>query len=193
MSCWPRAPARRAPSGTSARASPRSPSTRAGRPSRRPATRSTTRVTNPGRVSFPADRVEVSDPACDHAPELVDTSDGSGPDATPESLDHADVGPLLHPRAARQPRWLADLWAVGLRDERLLGAVRVAGRGRDRDPRHESAIAHPRPPVARLHPRPEPGGPPARPAHARRHARPHHRVSRSALDAVRAWVLDSYA
>src|SRR3954453_16945635 len=103
MSRWPRAPARRAPSGTSARASPRSPSTRAGRPSRRPATRSTTRVTNPGRLSFPADRVEVSDPACDHAPELVDASDGSGPDATPESLDHGDVWTYRCSRTTDEP------------------------------------------------------------------------------------------
>jgi hypothetical protein len=63
----------------------------------------TLRVTNPGRVSFPADRVEVSDPACDHAPELVDTSDGSGPDATPESLDHGDVWTYRCSRTTDEP------------------------------------------------------------------------------------------
>jgi hypothetical protein len=44
-------------------------------------------VTNPGGVAFPADQVEVTDPACDDSPELV----GKGDDATPETLDHGDT------------------------------------------------------------------------------------------------------
>jgi hypothetical protein len=63
----------------------------------------TLRVTNPGRVSFPADRVKVSDPACDHPPELVDTSDGSGPDGTPKSLDPGDLWTYSCSRKTDEP------------------------------------------------------------------------------------------
>ena len=48
-------------------------------------------VSNPGSVSFPAGDVRVSDPACDDAPERTATSDGSGADDTPGSLDPGDV------------------------------------------------------------------------------------------------------
>ena len=43
-----------------------------------------------------------------------------------------------------------DLRAVGVRHQRLFGAVGLAGRRRGRDPRHEPAGADPGPPVARL-------------------------------------------
>jgi uncharacterized repeat protein (TIGR01451 family) len=44
-------------------------------------------VTNPGSIAFPADQVEVTDPACDDPPELV----GKGDDATPGTLDPGDA------------------------------------------------------------------------------------------------------
>src|SRR4051794_9549128 len=51
----------------------------------------TLRVTNPGNIPFPSDQVHVGDAACDAPPELVDKSDESGPDGSPDSLDHGDT------------------------------------------------------------------------------------------------------
>jgi uncharacterized repeat protein (TIGR01451 family) len=56
----------------------------------------TLEVTNPGRVSFAADDVDVTDSRCDDAPDLVDQQqlDQSGelvPDGTPDTLDQDDV------------------------------------------------------------------------------------------------------
>lgn len=44
-------------------------------------------VSNPGQVPIPADTIDVSDPACDSAPTLVEKREGSGPDTTPGTLD----------------------------------------------------------------------------------------------------------
>ena len=67
--------------------------------------------------------------------------------------------------------------AVGVRHERVLEPLRLAGRRRRRDPRHQPAGPHPRAAVARLRPRAQRQDPPARQAHADRHAREHHQLT----------------
>jgi uncharacterized repeat protein (TIGR01451 family) len=44
-------------------------------------------VSNPGELPIPAATIQVTDPACDSAPELVAKRSGSGPDSTPDTLD----------------------------------------------------------------------------------------------------------
>jgi hypothetical protein len=48
-------------------------------------------VTNAGDVAFPAAGVEVSDPDCDDAPELVEKQDTTGADGSPDTLDPGDT------------------------------------------------------------------------------------------------------
>ena len=61
--------------------------------------------------------------------------------------------PLLDPRAAAQPRRQRRVRPARLRHRRVLAPVGVAGRRRDRHPRHQRAGPDPRAPVARLRPR----------------------------------------
>jgi hypothetical protein len=48
-------------------------------------------VTNHGDVPFPAAGVEVTDPDCDGAPQLVEKQDASGADGSPDTLDPGDT------------------------------------------------------------------------------------------------------
>jgi uncharacterized repeat protein (TIGR01451 family) len=49
------------------------------------------RVTNPGTVPIPKHQIEVTDAVCDHDPVRTDTTDGSGGDDTPDTLDPPDT------------------------------------------------------------------------------------------------------
>ena len=51
----------------------------------------TLRVTNPGTIPIPENQVEVTDPVCDDDPVRTDTTDGSGADDTPDTLDPPDT------------------------------------------------------------------------------------------------------
>ena len=51
----------------------------------------TLRVTNPGDVPFPEAAVDVTDPFCDAPPVLTAKESGSGPDASPGTLDPGDT------------------------------------------------------------------------------------------------------
>ena len=92
-------------SSTSGSAIPRSRSTRADPPSRRRATRCTTRCGSRIRAASRSreDQVDVSDPACDGAPKLSDKSDGSGPDDSPGTLDPGDVWTYTCSRKTAEP------------------------------------------------------------------------------------------